>query len=112
VAAEVLRLLLGEAGCPEWGTRFRDTAWRGMSVGLELERLVMEQTADEQARQAPAAALAVAGDEAQAAGQTATAPSPRAGSLRFVPPRPAGPLALEGLCAPKAGAPERSATPA
>ncbi len=42
VAAEGRRLLYGEAGCPEWGTKFAEIEQEGMTVGLELARLLME----------------------------------------------------------------------
>jgi len=63
VAAEVRRVLYGEAGCPEWGTRFREIEQDGMSAGLELARLVMEQSVSEQAQRMPVSATEVADDE-------------------------------------------------
>ena len=43
MAAQVREKLYGAAGCPEWGTRFREIERTGMSVGREISRLVMEQ---------------------------------------------------------------------
>ena len=63
VATEMRRLLYGEAACPEWGTKFTEIERDGMSVGLELARLVMEQSVDEQSHQMPKAAMAVDDDE-------------------------------------------------
>jgi hypothetical protein len=72
IAAEMRGLLYGENGCPEWGTKFTEIETDGMSVGLELARLVMEQSVDEQSHQMPKTAMAVDDDEV-----TATKPKPR-----------------------------------
>lgn len=63
VAAEMRGLLYGETGCPEWGTKFTEIETDGMSVGLELARLVMEQSVDEQSQKIPKVAMAVDDDE-------------------------------------------------
>lgn len=63
MAAEMRELLYGEAACPEWGTKFTEIEAEGMSVGLELARLVMEQSVDEQSHQMPKTAMAVDDDE-------------------------------------------------
>lgn len=63
IAAEMRGLLYGEAACPEWGTKFTEIENDGMSVGLELARLVMEQSVGEQSHQMPSTAMAVDGDE-------------------------------------------------
>lgn len=63
MAAEMRGLLYGEAAFPEWGTKFTKIEADGMSVGLELARLVMEQSVAEQARQIPPTAMAVDDDE-------------------------------------------------
>ena len=62
IAAEMRGLLYGEAGCPEWGTKFTEIETNGMSVGLELARLVMEQSVDEQAQKMPETAMTVDDD--------------------------------------------------
>ncbi|MBS0203171.1 MAG: hypothetical protein JSS49_09755 [Planctomycetes bacterium] len=62
VAAELRVLLYGEDGFPEWGTKFREIEAEGMSVGLELARLVMEQSVSEQAKVIPQASLSVEED--------------------------------------------------
>jgi len=49
VAHELRTALYGEAGCPEWGTKFNDIEEQGMNIGLEVARLIMEQTVEEQA---------------------------------------------------------------
>jgi hypothetical protein len=72
IAAEMRGLLYGENGCPEWGTKFTEIEMDGMSVGLELARLVMEQSVDEQSHQMPKTAMAVDDDEV-----TATKPKRR-----------------------------------
>jgi len=59
VAAEIRGLIYGEAAFPEWGTKFTEIEADGMSIGLELARLVMEQSVEEQSHQMPKAAMAV-----------------------------------------------------
>jgi hypothetical protein len=68
LAREIRGLLYGVTACPAWGTKFREIEADGMSVGLEVARLVMEQSVAEQAGQMPATALRVAGDVAAPAG--------------------------------------------
>lgn len=87
IAAEVREALYGEAGCPEWGTRFREIENDGMSVGLELARLVMEQSVGEQARHMPASAMEAAGDEARPAGTKAMPLQTEAGQVTWEEPR-------------------------
>jgi hypothetical protein len=87
MAAEVRELLYGEAGCPEWGTKFREIEQTGMSVGLELARLVMEQSVGVQAERMPASALVVEGDETRLAGTTSQPLQTEAGSVEWTEPR-------------------------
>ena len=58
-----------------------------MSVGLELARLVMEQSVAGQAEQMPAAALAVPGDVVTATGTEATPMVTEAGRVEWRQPR-------------------------
>jgi len=87
VAAEGRRLLYGEAGYPKWGTRFAEIEQDGMTVGLELARLLMEQSVDEQAQQMPPSAPDVSGDEALAAGTESAALKTEAGEVAWEQPR-------------------------
>lgn len=87
VAGEIRGLLYGAAGCPEWGTKFREIEAEGMSVGLELARLVMEQSVAEQAQQMPAAALAVPGDVVVSTGTATTPVETEAGTVEWSQPR-------------------------
>jgi hypothetical protein len=87
MAAEIREFLYGEAGCPEWGTKFREIEQTGMSVGLELARLVMEQSVAVQAEQMPASALAVEGDEVRLAGTTSQPLETEAGRVDWAEPR-------------------------
>lgn len=57
VAAEARELVYGKAGCPAWGTSFAEIESDAKEVGHEFIRLLMEQTADEQAGVMPASAL-------------------------------------------------------
>ena len=68
MAAELRHMIYGEKGCPEWGTLFRDIERDGMSVGLELARLLMEQTTSVQVDHLPNDAMQVPGDVVQPAG--------------------------------------------
>lgn len=68
IAGELRQLMYGEKGCPEWGTLFREIENDGMSVGLELARLLMEQATAQQATDMPPQAMQVPGDIVQPAG--------------------------------------------
>ncbi len=69
MAAELRHIIYGEQGCPEWGTKFVQIEEDGMAVGLELARLLMEQSVSEQAGQMPQEDLHC-GDETARAGGT------------------------------------------
>jgi hypothetical protein len=62
IAADLRQLMYGEKGCPEWGTLFREIEADGMSVGLELARLLMEQSTARQAGEMPEEAMHVPDD--------------------------------------------------
>ena len=64
LAVEMRQLMYGKDGVPEWGTKFTEIESQGMNVGLELARLLMEQSVSEQAGQVPAAALECEGEVA------------------------------------------------
>lgn len=87
VAAEMRGLLYGPDGYPEWGTQFAAIEQDGMAVGLELARLLMEQSVDEQAQHMPASALHVPGDEVQSAGSKQTHLETDAGTVQWQQPR-------------------------
>ena len=87
MAAQMREALYGPAGCPEWGTKFREIEQQGMSVGLELARLVMEQVVQSQSEQVPIEAFVVEGDIAQAAGKEATPLETEAGPITWDQPR-------------------------
>jgi hypothetical protein len=66
VAAEARKLVYGTQGCPNWGTSFAEIEDDAKEVGHELIRLLMEQTAGEQAGAMPESALTTdAGETAQ-----------------------------------------------
>jgi len=88
MAAEMRQLLYGATGCPEWGTKFTEIEADGMSLGLELARLVMEQSVTDQAQQMPKTALAVPDDEVLPAGTTSQAVDTEAGVVEW--PQPQG----------------------
>ena len=86
--AEQVRLALyGSGGCPEWGTQFREIEEQGMSVGLELARLVMEQSVAAQSGRVPDSALVVEGDEVRSAGREMTPLETEAGPIAWDQPR-------------------------
>jgi len=87
VAAEGRSLLYGEAGCPAWGTKFAEIEKDGMTVGLELARLLMEQSVDEQAERMPASARETTGDEVSLAGVETATLKTEAGEVTWEQPR-------------------------
>lgn len=86
VAGELRQLMYGQKGCPEWGTLFREIEADGMSVGLELARLLMEQTAAEQAEQMPEEAMQVPDDAVQPAGTSEATLQTPAGDVAWEQP--------------------------
>jgi hypothetical protein len=87
VAAQGRSLIYGETGGPEWGTRFSEIEKDGMTLGLELARLLMEQSVAQQAEQVPDAALEVAGDESTPAGTETAGLTTEAGEVTWEEPR-------------------------
>jgi hypothetical protein len=87
VAAELRELLYGAAGYPEWGTKFREIEAEGMSVGLELARLVMEQSVSEQAKVLPPGSLSVAEDSVLVTGTEEVPLETEAGIVHWDQPR-------------------------
>jgi hypothetical protein len=86
IAADLRQLMYGEQGCPEWGTLFREIEADGMSVGLELARLLMEQATAQQTGQMPAEAMQIPDDAVQPAGtEEATLQTP-AGDVTWEQP--------------------------
>jgi len=75
LAREMRELVYGEEGVPEWGTRFTEIESQGMSVGLELGRLFMEQSVEAQAERVPEAALECDGETAARPRREATRPT-------------------------------------
>jgi hypothetical protein len=86
MAAEMRGLLYGVAGCPEWGTKFTEIETDGMSVGLELARLVMEHSVDAQSHQMPKSAMAVDDDEVTANKPKSRKLETEAGSVKWEEP--------------------------
>ena len=87
MAAQVREALYGTGGCPEWGMQFREIEQQGMSVGLELARLVMEQSVSTQSERVPDSALVVEGDEVRSAGREMTPLETEAGLIQWDQPR-------------------------
>lgn len=87
VAAQGRALLYGQDAYPEWGTRFAEIERAGMSVGLELARLVIEQTVAEQAQHMPDTAGEAPADEAAPAGKEATTLETEVGVVDWQQPR-------------------------
>jgi len=72
VARRMRQLVYGGDAIPEWGTKFTEIESDGMNVGLELARLFMEQSVDEQSDQMPDAALEYDGETASKGDKTKT----------------------------------------
>ena len=87
LAREMRQLVYGGAGVPKWGTRFSQIESDGMAVGLELARLMMEQSVGDQAEQVPAEALDSGGEVAALAGTDAMAQETLAGEVEWRHPR-------------------------
>lgn len=68
LAEELRGMMYGEAGCPEWGTKFAEIEAEDMAIGRELSRLLMEQSVESQAEQMPDEALQFPDDAVQPAG--------------------------------------------
>lgn len=73
LAREMRELTYGGDGVPEWGTKFTEIESQGMHVGLELARLFMEQSVEQQAEQVPDSALECEGEAAEPTKKTTTA---------------------------------------
>lgn len=73
LAREMRELTYGSEGVPEWGTKFTQIESQGMNIGLELARLFMQQSVEEQAQCVPASALQHEGEAAQPTEGTRTA---------------------------------------
>jgi hypothetical protein len=86
MAGELRQLMYGQKGCPEWGTLFREIENDGMSVGLELARLLMEQSTARQATDMPPEAMQVPGDVVQSAGTDEATLQTPAGDLAWEQP--------------------------
>ncbi len=67
MAKQVRLALSGPDSFPEWGTMFPEIEQQGMSVGLELARLVMEQSVQSLAERVPDSALVIKDDVVQSA---------------------------------------------
>lgn len=87
VAEEARDKIYGAAGCPEWGTKFGEIESDGMSVGLELARLIMQQSVAEQAGQMPPDAGQVPGDVVAPAGTETASLETEAGEVTWNEPR-------------------------
>ncbi len=70
LAEEMRQVIYGPGGVPEWGTKFTEIESQGMNVGLELARLFMEQSVDEQSGHVPDAALNCDGEAAERSDRT------------------------------------------
>lgn len=86
VAAELRQMMYGEKGCPEWGTLFREIEADGMSVGLELARLLMEQSTSGQVQQMPDEAMQVPDGLVQPAGTDPAQLETPAGKIQWEQP--------------------------
>lgn len=88
VAAEARRLVYGDKGHPEWGTKFAEIEHDAKEVGHEFIRLLMEQTSGSQAQDLPADAwLIETGETALLIGQTERTLASESGDIRWSEPK-------------------------
>jgi hypothetical protein len=88
VASEARRLVYGEKGFPVWGTTFAEIESDAREVGHEFIRLLMEQTADEQAGEMPPSALNTAsGEAAQRTGSEQRTMETESGAVSWSEPK-------------------------
>jgi hypothetical protein len=88
VAQEARAKLYAEtAGVPKWGTKFVQIEADGMSVGLELARLIMEQSVGDQAAAVPREALEVPDEVVASAGSQPANLETEAGQVSWQEPR-------------------------
>ena len=86
VAAELRQMIYGEQGFPEWGTKFTQIEDEGMAVGLELARVLMEQSVSEQATHMPKEDLDCPEETAQPAGTDRADLKTQAGDVEWDEP--------------------------
>ncbi len=88
MAAEARELVYGEAGCPEWGTLFAEIEDDAREVGLEFIRLLMQQTATQQAETLPSEALNTeSGETAQSIGTEERTITTESGEVNWNEPK-------------------------
>lgn len=63
MATEARRLVYGEKGCPEWGTKFAEIEADAMELGHEFSRLLMAGVNAQQAAEVPDSAFATESGE-------------------------------------------------
>ena len=86
MAAELRQMIYGEQGFPEWGTKFAQIEDEGMAVGLELARVLMEQSVSEQATHMPQEHLDCPEETAQPAGTDRADLKTQAGDVEWDEP--------------------------
>ncbi len=86
MAAELRQMIYGEQGFPEWGTKFAQIEDEGMAVGLELTRVLMEQSVSEQATHMPQEDLDCPEETAQPAGTDRADLKTQAGDVEWDEP--------------------------
>jgi hypothetical protein len=88
MAAEARRLVYGEKGCPEWGTKFVEIEADAFEVGQEFIRVLMAGVAAQQAEEMPVSALqAESGEVAAAIGSEERTLETTAGGVSWKEPK-------------------------
>lgn len=104
VAQQVREKLYSEtSGVPKWGTKFVRIESDGMSVGLELARLIMEQALAEQVAAMPSEALEVPDEVVDCAGSRTARLETEAGGVSWQEPRKQLKRSRKAFFPPKAG---------
>ena len=88
VAEEARRLVYGDVGCPEWGTKVVEIENDAKEVGHEFIRLLMEQTSAQQVTTMPTQALVTqTGETALLIGQTKRTVITESGDIEWAEPK-------------------------
>ena len=89
LARQMRRLIYGDEGVPEWGTKFSRIEADALEVGRELSRLMMQQAVGEQAVRVPSPALEEADPDESAAviGTRPTVIETTAGEVQWKQPK-------------------------
>lgn len=87
MARQMRQLIYGGDGVPEWGTKFASIESDALEVGRELSRLIMQQSAHEQAGRVPKQVLQEGDEEAAPIGTQVSVVQTSAGDVQWPQPK-------------------------